>query len=298
VFFSRSKDFIDSPKKVIALFGMSGIGKTHSAKKFVRERNWFHYSVDYRIASHYIGQSIKDVLYQEVAQSSVLKRMVAENAIDLSINILPPGITALSYYIGSPGNKAKGGIPFEEYMRRQCEHRACEVNAILDIPSFIDKAWNLYGYDNVLCDMSGSFCEVVDGQNKNDTVLNTLARHALILYVKHSDSHKEQLIETYKKKPKPISYNEEYILNQWDSYLATHEVSADNVDPLDFAVFAFRNLLEWREPRYENIAKYWGYVIEADQLRKVKDSNQFLQLISNAIDSEQRLRDEMIEVRT
>mgnify|MGYP000284807589 CR=1 FL=1 len=37
--------------------------------------------------------------------------------------------------LGKPGDPARGGLPFDEYMRRQALHRRAEINALLDTPA-------------------------------------------------------------------------------------------------------------------------------------------------------------------
>jgi len=53
------QEFLDSPSKRVTLLGMSGVGKTRLAN-FLRDESWFHYSVDYRIGTRYVGEAILD----------------------------------------------------------------------------------------------------------------------------------------------------------------------------------------------------------------------------------------------
>jgi len=52
--FSSAKAFMDWPAKAVTIFGMSGVGKT-SLARMLRHHDWFHYSVDYRIGTRYMG---------------------------------------------------------------------------------------------------------------------------------------------------------------------------------------------------------------------------------------------------
>ena len=47
-----------APEKRIMLFGMSGLGKTHVSNLMRASGGWFHYSVDYRIGTRYMGEHI------------------------------------------------------------------------------------------------------------------------------------------------------------------------------------------------------------------------------------------------
>ena len=46
-----------SSNKRISLFGMSGVGKTFIANILRESKEWFHYSVDYRIGTRYTTSS-------------------------------------------------------------------------------------------------------------------------------------------------------------------------------------------------------------------------------------------------
>ena len=46
--------------KSITLLGMSGVGKTRLANLLRKKGGWFHYSVDYRIGTRYLGEPILD----------------------------------------------------------------------------------------------------------------------------------------------------------------------------------------------------------------------------------------------
>ena len=57
--FSSGKDFRLWPHKAVTIFGMSGVGKTTLAH-LLQDSNWYHYSVDYRIGTRYMGEHIVD----------------------------------------------------------------------------------------------------------------------------------------------------------------------------------------------------------------------------------------------
>lgn len=87
------------------------------------------------------------------------------------------------------GDPAKGGLPFAEYCCRQDQHRLAEIAAMMDTTPFIDRAHDLYGYPNFLCDTSGSICEVVDAENPADPVMTEISQHSLLVWIKGSDAH-------------------------------------------------------------------------------------------------------------
>ncbi|MEL6887474.1 MAG: ATPase, partial [Pseudomonadota bacterium] len=44
----------------VLVFGMSGLGKTHMSTTLRAAGSWFHYSIDYRIGTRYMGEYITD----------------------------------------------------------------------------------------------------------------------------------------------------------------------------------------------------------------------------------------------
>ena len=52
--------WLASPRKRVLLFAMSGLGKTHLSNMLRAEGGWFHYSIDYRIGTRYMGEYIAD----------------------------------------------------------------------------------------------------------------------------------------------------------------------------------------------------------------------------------------------
>ena len=57
--YQNSTEFRAAPRKRVLLFGMSGLGKTTLAN-LLRGARWFHYSVDYRIGTRYMGEYIAE----------------------------------------------------------------------------------------------------------------------------------------------------------------------------------------------------------------------------------------------
>ncbi len=72
--------------QAITLMGMSGVGKTTLSCKLPRHK-WFHYSADYRIATHYLGDTIGDFLKAEAMQSPLLAKLLKSDSIYLSSNV-------------------------------------------------------------------------------------------------------------------------------------------------------------------------------------------------------------------
>ncbi|MCK5746381.1 MAG: ATPase, partial [Oricola sp.] len=126
--------------KPLALLGMSGVGKTRMASMLRAREHWFHYSVDYRIGTRYMDEAIEDNFKREAMKAPLLRELLMSDSIYISSNITFDNLDPLSTYLGKPGDPDKGGIPFDEYVRRQREHREAEIRAMLDTPKFIEKA--------------------------------------------------------------------------------------------------------------------------------------------------------------
>ena len=96
------------------------------------------------------------------------------DSVYIASNITFDNLAPLSTYLGKPGDPAKGGLAFAEYQRRQDQHRDAEIAAMLDTARFMDRAREIYGYPNFVCDTSGSICEVVEADDPDDPVMTEL----------------------------------------------------------------------------------------------------------------------------
>ena len=272
-----------APQKAVALFGMSGLGKTRMASMLRAEANWFHYSVDYRIGTRYMGEHIVDNFKREAMRNPFLRELLRSDSIYIASNISFDNLSPLSTYLGKPGDPAKGGIPFEEYVIRQRQHREAEIAALLDTPEFLRKAREIYGYDHFLADTGGSICEVVDPGDARDPVLTALARTVLMVQIRGTRAQADELVRRFERAPKPMYYPEEVLRRAWAEYRAETGEAEDEVDPDRFIAWGFRRLLEHRIPRYDAIARNWGVTVEAAEIEAVRTPDDFDALIARAI---------------
>ena len=118
----------------------------------------------------------------------ILRDLLRSDSINISSNMRFSDLSPLSTYLGKPGNPDKGGLSFEEYKRRQAQHRDAEIKSMRDVPRFIDKAKTIYGYDHFICDAGGSLCEVVDPADPNDAVLNALGETTVIVHLRGTEA--------------------------------------------------------------------------------------------------------------
>jgi hypothetical protein len=225
-----------------------------------------------------MGEHIVDNFKREAMKSPLLRELLMSDSIYIGSNITFDNLSPLSTYLGKPGDAAKGGIPFAEYMRRQGEHRAAEIAAMQDTAHFIERAGRVYGYDHFLCDTSGSLCEVVDSEDADDPVMGPLSTDCLILYIREEASHADELARRFDLDPKPMYYNPGFLTEVWHRYLAETGLAEGKVDPDAFIRWAYRELLAWRAPRYRGMAARWGYTATMAEIAAVRDEADFLDL--------------------
>ena len=275
--------FLRAPHKRVMLFGMSGLGKTTLSNMLREAGDWFHYSVDYRIGTRYMGEYISDNFKREAMKVPLLRELLMSDSVFITSNITFDNLAPLSTYLGKPGDAAKGGLPLVEYQRRQAQHGHAEVAAMLDTTRFIDRAQDLYGYNHFVCDTSGSICEVVDAENPADPVMAEVSAHLLPVWIKGSEAHRAELCRRFDRAPKPMYYRPEFLLTVWADYLAETGLTAEKADPDAFLRFGYARLLESRQPRYAAMAR-WGVTVTAEDVAKATSPAAFDALIAAALD--------------
>jgi len=281
--YDSSAAWAAAPEKRFAVFGMSGLGKTHMANLLRDGDAWYHYSIDYRIGTAYMGEHINDNLKRQAMQVPFLADLLRSDSIYIRSNIGFDNLAPLSTFLGKPGDPAKGGLRFDDYMRRQALHRRAEINALLDTPAFIGRARDLYGYPHFICDTGGSICEVVDPHNPADEVLKTLSAHCLLVWIEGTEAHTEELIRRFDRAPKPMYYKPEFLLPLWQGYLDETGLTPEQVDPDAFVRFAYAKALAHRAPLYRAMAENWGVTVTAAEVAAVRDAQDVDALVAAAL---------------
>ena len=273
------REFVNWQQKSITLLGMSGVGKTRLAY-VLRNNHWFHYSGDYRIGTHYLDEPIIDNIKKQAMQIPFLRDLLRSDSIHLANNIGIDNLAPVSSFLGKVGDPELGGFGLKEFKRRQELHRLAEIAAMGDVPEFIRKAHQVYGYDNFINDAGGSLCEL-----NSREVIESLAEHTLILYIKASKSDEAKLIQRAEHQPKPMYYQEAFL----EKYLALFMQERGleyvaTVNPDEFVRWVFPHLFYARIPRYEAIAEEFGYSVNANDIAEIKNEEDFLTMIAATID--------------
>ncbi len=265
--------------KKVTLLGMSGVGKTYLST-LLRDSQWFHYSGDYRIGTRYLDEPIMDMIKQQAMQVPFLKDLLRNDWISIKNNIKIHDLGPVLSYVGKLGNPELGGVELEDFIQRQALYREGEIAAMHDVPGFINKAQDIYGYQHFVNDVGGSLCELDDSK-----VIDTLVQHTLILYIQVTDKEEEnKLIERAQSAPKPLYYRAEFLQDQLELYLKENNLQyAAQMVPDDFTRWVFPRLFHSRIPRYEAIAKPHGYTVTSQEVSQVKNQHDFLQLLETTI---------------
>lgn len=272
------KEFTNWEHKCVTLLGMSGVGKTRISS-ILRKQNWFHYSGDYRIGTQYLDEAILDNIKTQAMQVPFLRDLLQSDSIYIRNKITADHLKPVASFLGKLGDPSKDGLDLKEFKKRQNLHREAEIAAMNDVPDFINKAQSIYGYKNFINDVGGSVCELDD-----PSVLKTLSRHTLILYIKATHKDEEDLIKRAEKNPKPLYYREAFLDEHLAIYMKENNLSfVAMIDPDDFVRWIFPKLFYSRIPRYEAIAEQYGYTITTDELKQVNNEDDFIHLIAEAI---------------
>ena len=272
------EDFRNWRNRSITLLGMSGVGKTYLSA-LLRRHDWFHYSGDYRIGTRYLDEHILDLIKGQAMQVPFLKDLLRRDWIFIRNNIKVNDLGPVLSFVGKLGNPDLGGLAMEEFSRRQALYRQGEIAAMMDVPAFVRKAQQIYGYNHFVNDVGGSLCEL-----EEPAVIDLLARHTLILYIQVPPEDEIKLIQRAQADPKPLYYRPAFLATAVRDYLDEQGLEyVAEIDPDEFTRWVFPRLFHSRVPRYEAIARPHGYTVVSTEVAQVRDESDFMELLEAAI---------------
>ena len=277
--FLSPKDFRDLPHKAVTLLGMSGVGKTHLSDQLDKTQ-WFHYSGDYRIGTHYLNENILDNLKLKMMEVPFLADLLRSDSIYISNNITVDNLEPVSTFLGKPGNPELDGLPLQEFRNRLQLHHDAEIRAMRDVPGFIRKGQTIYDYPHLVNDAGGSLCDLQD-----PGLFELLSKHTLILYIHTDEQHVQELCERQAQCPKPLYYPEAFLDQAIGDFQKEYGIQdyAD-ISPDDFTRWTFPRLLQDRVGRYQSIAKKYGYTVSMNEVGKVRNTDDFVDLVAQAVE--------------
>ncbi|MGE5154851.1 MAG: ATPase, partial [Bdellovibrio bacteriovorus] len=233
----------------------------------------------YRIGTRYLDEHILDLVKAHAMRDPFLRDLLRSDWIFIRNNIKVNDLGPVLSFVGKLGNPELGGLPLAEFNRRQALYREAEIAAMLDVPDFIRKAQEIYGYAHLVNDVGGSLCELDEPR-----VIDLLAAHSLILYIRVPESDEIKLIQRAQADPKPLYYRPEFLRTAVRDYLSARELEyVAQIDPDDFTRWVFPRLFHSRVPRYEAIARPHGYTVSSQEVAQVRDEQDFLGLLETAI---------------
>jgi len=275
----KLEEFRAWENKRVTLVGMSGVGKSYLSAK-LRGDDWFHYSGDYRIGTRYLDEHIIDMIKAQAIRIPFLKELLRNDWIYFKNNIRINDLGPVLSFVGKLGDPERGGVEIGEFIERQAIYHQAEVDAMYDIPHFIEKAQKIYGYPHFVNDVGGSLCELDD-----PGVMDLLVDNTLILYIQVTNKEQEQLlIELAVSDPKPLYYRPDFLQQHLQTYFAEtgHEFAAQ-INPDDFARWVFPRLFHSRLPKYDAIAEL-GYTVTSEEVAGVENGADFVRLLETAIE--------------
>ncbi|MCP3870180.1 MAG: ATPase, partial [Gammaproteobacteria bacterium] len=182
--------------------------------------------------------------------------------------------------VGKLGNPELGGVPLPEFTRRQELYRQAEISAVTEVPVFVRKAHEIYGYQHLVNDVAGSLCDL-DAPD----VEHLLTSHTLLLYIQVTEQAEEdELIWRAQHDPKPLYFRPAFLRKQIADYLSINKLQyAAEIDPDDFTSWIFPRLYHSRIPRYQALTQPNGYTVTSLEAAQVRDEVDFLELVERAI---------------
>jgi len=152
-----AEEFKKQKNKSITLLGMSGVGKTHLAKLIGQEGDWFHFSGDYRIGAAHLKEAIIANIADKMKIDSWLKTLLDNRSISINSQVSFDNLEPISAFLGKVGNPEEGGLPLDEFIRRQSLFFEAEKKTMYEVPDFIKKS-QAEGFSHFINDAGGSLC--------------------------------------------------------------------------------------------------------------------------------------------
>jgi hypothetical protein len=90
-------------------------------------------------------------------------------------------------------------------------------------------------------------------------------------------------LERFKKNPKPMYYNFNLLEDTWKSFKDLYSLNDEDVEPREFAIYAFEKAINARQPKYEAISQNWGVSVAASEVSNIRTCSDFNSIIARAL---------------
>jgi hypothetical protein len=103
--------------------------------------------------------------------------------------------------------------------------------------------------------------------------------------LKADEDMERELVRRAVSDPKPLYYNEKFLDQKLAEYVAEAELEGpDQIVPDEFVRWIFPALVAHRRPKYEAMAKRYGYTLNARLAESIHNEGDFLDLVASALD--------------
>ncbi len=243
---SASRVAAAPPQKRIMLFGMSGLGKTHISNLLRADGGWFHYSVDYRIGTRYMGEHIADNFKREAMKVPLLRELLM---IGFGVISAPTSPSTTSPHCrpisASPATRRRAACRGTEYLHRQEQHRDGRNGRHAGHRAFHPRARKNFTATTISsATPPGRSARSLIPTIRPIRCCRPWRTHLLMVWIEGSDAHTQELIRRFDRAPKPMCYQPGVSGRlPGQSYLAEKSVAADKVDPDDFVRWTYARAL-------------------------------------------------------
>jgi hypothetical protein len=163
-----------------------------------------------------MGEYIADNFKREAMKVPLLRELLMTDSVYIASNITFDNLAPLSTYLGKPGDPAKGGVPFAEYMRGRNSTAQAEIAATAGHrpvhPSGPQDLW----LPNFVCDTSARSARWWT-PDPADPVMRQLADTLLMVWIKGSEAHiRRNWCRRFDRAPKPMYYQPDFLHAMWE----------------------------------------------------------------------------------
>lgn len=235
----RSTGVDEAEQSAISLLGMSGVGKS-------------------TIAGVLAGAGYRVISIDRVIERILLEPERAPDPLDEPDSPKPPNraladVRVLSTFVGLPGATSSGGLPWNEFIRRQelygqAERRATDL-CIETVRDSKDRR-------RIVIDSTGSCCQLPAAS------LYRLREVSSFTLLGADDMPASRLWNRANDSPKPLLFPSGELMGWLKEYVGSEDLDqVDHMSSEDFLEWVFPRLASWRQHAYGELIRTYGGTI-------------------------------------